>query len=108
MMILRSLLPFAFLLASAHAGRSAVKYPPAEFCNPATLEGCKGRQAEFAEKMRRKTLAQQRYELKKLKRATRYEDESQWIDDRLIILENVIEYTIATRGDPDANPNPEL
>jgi hypothetical protein len=34
-----------------------------------------------------------------LKKRPRYEDEAEWIDDQIIILENVIEYTKATRGE---------
>lgn len=76
-----------------------VEYPPAEFCNPETLEGCKGRQAEFAEKMRDEPLAWQMKLLEILKQRPRYEDEAEWLDDQIIILENVIEYTKATRGE---------
>ena len=76
-----------------------VEYPPAEFCNPETLEGCKGRQAEFAERMRGEPLAWQMKLLEILKKRIRYEDEAEWIDDQIIILENVIEYTKATRGE---------
>ena len=80
-------------------GDKKFEYPPAEFCNPETLEGCKGRQAEFAERMRDEPLAWQIRLLEILKQRPRYEDEAEWLDDQIIILENVIEYTKATRGE---------
>mmetsp|Transcript_28209 Transcript_28209/g.51018 ORF Transcript_28209/g.51018 Transcript_28209/m.51018 type:complete len:99 (-) Transcript_28209:270-566(-) len=76
-----------------------VQYPPAEFCNPDTLEGCQGRQAEFAEVWRSQPLSKQLQMLESLQSEIRYEDEADWIDDQMIILENVIEYTKATRGE---------
>ena len=76
-----------------------VQYPPAELCNPETLEGCQGRQAEFAEKTRSMSINVQMQYLKHLLMENRYEDEADWIDDRIIILENVIEYTKAKRGE---------
>lgn len=84
-------------LLSVHGGK--VEYPPAEFCNPETLEGCKGRQAEFAERMRDQPLAWQIKLLEMLKQRPRYEDEVEWLDDQIIILENVIDYTKATKGE---------
>mmetsp|Transcript_3828 Transcript_3828/g.6776 ORF Transcript_3828/g.6776 Transcript_3828/m.6776 type:complete len:103 (-) Transcript_3828:1561-1869(-) len=76
-----------------------VQYPPAELCNPQTLEGCQGRQAEFAEVWRSRSLPKQLQMLKSLQKKIRYEDEADWIDDQIIILENVIEYTKATKGE---------
>jgi hypothetical protein len=89
----------AVLLLATRCRCDKVAYPPAEFCNPETLEGCKGRQAEFAEKMRGEPLAWQIRLLEILKQRPRYEDEAEWLDDQVIILENVIEYTKATRGE---------
>ena len=80
-------------------GGNKFEYPPAEYCNPETLEGCKGRQAEFAERMRDEPLAWQIRLLEMLRKRPRYEDEAEWLDDQIIILENVIEYTKATRGE---------
>jgi hypothetical protein len=91
------LLSASAIISCIHSNK--VDYPPAEFCNPETLEGCKGRQAEFAERMRDEPLAWQMKLLDILKKRPRYEDEAEWIDDQIIILENVIEYTKATRGE---------
>ena len=74
-----------------------VQYPPAELCNPETLEGCQGRQAEFAEVWRSRPLPRQLQMLELLEQKIRYEDEADWIDDRIVILENVIEYTKVMR-----------
>jgi hypothetical protein len=92
------LISAAVLTVTCHC---KVEYPPAEFCNPETLEGCKGRQAEFAENMRAQPLAWQMKLLEMLKLRPRYEDEAEWLDDQIIILENVIEYTKATRGEEE-------
>ena len=88
----------AVILFRAGQCKCKVEYPPAEFCNPESLEGCKGRQAEFAERMRDEPLAWQLKLLEMLKKRPRYEDEAEWLDDQIIILENVIEYTKATKG----------
>mmetsp|Transcript_9468 Transcript_9468/g.19965 ORF Transcript_9468/g.19965 Transcript_9468/m.19965 type:complete len:103 (+) Transcript_9468:343-651(+) len=85
------------IIALSLAGK--VRYPPAELCNPQTLEGCQGRQAEFAEVWRSRSLPKQLQMLKSLQKKIRYEDEADWIDDQIIILENVIEYTKATKGE---------
>ena len=86
-------------VAQIGASEAKVKYPPAELCNPETLEGCQGRQAEFAEKWRSQPLAKQLQMLERLQKKIRYEDEADWIDDQIVILENVIEYTRITRGE---------
>ena len=97
--------PSAYKIASTFLtlhfawGGNKFEYPPAEYCNPETLEGCKGRQAEFAERMRDEPLAWQIRLLEMLRKRPRYEDEAEWLDDQIIILENVIEYTKATRGE---------
>mmetsp|Transcript_2872 Transcript_2872/g.6154 ORF Transcript_2872/g.6154 Transcript_2872/m.6154 type:complete len:101 (-) Transcript_2872:330-632(-) len=83
------------LMLSVVVGK--VKYPPAELCNPETLEGCQGRQAEFAEVWRLQPVSRQIQMLESLQKKIRYEDEADWLDDQIIILENVIEFTRATR-----------
>jgi hypothetical protein len=51
--------------------------------------------------MRAQPLAWQMKLLEMLKLRPRYEDEAEWLDDQIIILENVIEYTKATIGEDE-------